>query len=551
MCTTCRVARILKGMAAKATAKKPASPVRRAVRTALIVLAFVTGLVVLVIVAAFTFTPLQPLFVNKDLRAQHKLHIPEVLQPRIENGEKIFDLTVQQGETNIVDGKKTKTLGYNGAFLGPTLRARKGDTVRIHVTNKLSDATTTHWHGMHLPAAMDGAAHQLIKPGENWQPQWTVTNQAASLWYHPHLMGKTGEQVYRGLGGMFIIDDERSDALALPKEYGVDDIPLIVQDKKFDANGQLVYRPHNQDVLGHTGMLGDSILVNGTYAPYAEVPAKQVRLRVLNGSNARRYNFGFEDGRTFYQIATDGGFLEKPIARTTLVLGSAERAEIVVDLTATTKPLTLMSYAVHEDNQVLRFARTLLGAQRDENQQFSIIELRPQPTAATATPLPQNLATIKPPETTSSTRTRTFVLDPGSQTINGKKMDHRRIDHVAYAGDTEIWEFNNQSGVPHPMHIHGVQFFILTRNGRPAEAHERGWKDTVLVQNGEIVRVAVIMPEYSDLHQPYMIHCHILEHEDMGMMGQFMVVARGTKQEDIFVRSKLTEGQPEEPQHMH
>jgi FtsP/CotA-like multicopper oxidase with cupredoxin domain len=184
----------------------------------LVILAVPAAVVVTVITSAFIFIPLQkPVFVNADLDLGNRLRIPELLEPRIENGEKVFDLTVQQGTTELLPGKQTRTFGYNGTYLGPTIRAHTGDKVRMNVTNKLDDATTAHWHGMHLPAIMDGAAHQILKPRENWQPYWTITNEAAPLWYHPHLMGKTGEQVYRGLGGMFIIDDDNADSLDLPK----------------------------------------------------------------------------------------------------------------------------------------------------------------------------------------------------------------------------------------------------------------------------------------------------------------------------------------------
>lgn len=526
-----------------------------------VILAAPIIIVLNVMTAAFVFAPLQkPVFVNQNLVFNQKLQIPELLQPRIENGEKVFDLTVQQGETEFFPGMQTKTLGYNGNYLGPTIRAHTGDKIRMNVTNKLPDSTTAHWHGMELPAGMDGGAHQFIKAGENWQPYWTITNQAAPLWYHPHLMGKTGEQVYRGLGGMFIIDDENSDTLDLPKVYGEDDIPLIVQDRLFDDKGQFIYRDDQKDVLGHTGMHGDKILVNGTYAPYVDVPAKQIRLRVLNASNARRYNFAFEDGRKFYQIASDGGLLERPVERTNMILAPAERAEIVIDLTDQTKPLTLMSDVVREENRVLRFIRTVLRSERDENQKFKIIELRPQATAEKSNPLPQKLNDIPRIDASQVVATRKFVLDEGGQSINGKKMDHNRIDQLVYSGGTEIWEFRNQSGVYHPMHIHGVQFQILGWGNvigggeqRPPKDYERGWKDTVNVPNAETVRVIMRMPAYSDPHLPYMFHCHILEHEDMGMMGQFIVTDKNIKREDIFVRSKLTESGESEniQQHPH
>jgi len=490
----------------------------------LIVAVSLTSFVVLITVLAFIFAEVQqPRFANRDLVMQNELLIPPLLEPQVVGHEKVFVLSTEHGEMVFLEGNPTKTTGYNGAFLGPTLRARRGDNVRVVLTNNLVQPITTHWHGMHLPAIMDGGPRQEIAPGAVWEPRWTIENEAATLWYHPHLMERTGEEVYGGLAGLFIIDDENSDSLSLPKEYGVDDLPLIVQDREFRQEDEFVYAPERKDELGHTGMLGDTILVNGTYAPFIDVPAKQIRLRILNASNARRYNFGFEDGRAFYQVATDGGLLPSSVARTRMILAPGERTEVIIDLTGETEPLTLISDAVHEENNVLRFVKAILKMERDENQIFRILELRPQPTADVTETLPQLLNSIELIPATSAARTRRFILDPGNRTINGNGMDHHYINEVIHSGDVEIWEIINLSGTYHPFHIHGVQFQILDRWGRPPADYERGWKDTVLVSNAEIVHVIIRFPEFSDPHTPYMYHCHILEHEDMGMMGQFIV----------------------------
>ena len=502
----------------------------------LIVVASVASFVALITIISFIFAEIQqPKFVNHGLVMQNKLIIPPLLEPQIVREEKVFVLSAEQGETIFLEGKSTNTAGYNGTYLGPTLRAYKGDHVRIVVTNNLSQPTTTHWHGMHLPAIMDGGPHQEIAPDGIWEPHWTIENEAATLWYHPHVLEQTGEQVYSGLAGLFIIDDENADSLSLPKEYGVDDLPLIVQDREFTENGQFVYAPERRDELGHTGMLGDTILVNGSYAPFVDVPAKQIRLRILNASNARRYNFGFDDGRTFHQIATDGGLLPSPVPRTRMILAPGERAEVVVDLTGETNPLTLISDAVHEENEVLRFARTIINAERDENQVFKIIELRPQPTVEVPEALPQLLNSIELIPSTSAIRTRRFILDPRNRSINGEVMDHQYVNEVVHSGDVEIWEIINLSGTFHPFHIHGVQFQILDRGGKPPADYEKGWKDTVLVSNAEIVHVIMRFPEFSDRHTPYMYHCHILEHEDMGMMGQFIVTDEKTSGGKIYI----------------
>jgi FtsP/CotA-like multicopper oxidase with cupredoxin domain len=504
----------------------------------LIALGLLASFVVLITVVAYIFAEIQqPRFVNRDLVMQNELIIPSILEPQVIGEEKVFVLSAEPGETIFLEGKPTNTAGYNGTYLGPTLRAHKGDNVRIVLTNNLSQPVTTHWHGMHLQAMMDGGPHQEISPGGIWEPYWTIENEAATLWYHPHVLEQTGEQVYSGLAGIFIIDDENSDSLNLPKEYGVDDLPLIVQDREFRENGQFVYAPERKDELGHTGMLGDTILVNGTYASFVDVPAKQIRLRILNASNARRYNFGFEDGRTFYQIATDDGLLPSPVPRGRMILAPGERAEVIVDLTGETEPLMLISDAVHEENEVLRFVRTMINAERDENQVFKIIELRPQPTPQVTETLPQVLNSIQPLPSTSAVRTRRFILDPRNRSINGEVMDHQYVNEVVHSGDVEIWEIINLSGTFHPFHIHGVQFQILDRGDKPPADYELGWKDTVLVSNAEIVHVIMHVPEFSDPHTPYMYHCHILEHEDMGMMGQFIVTNDKISDTEIYIEA--------------
>jgi FtsP/CotA-like multicopper oxidase with cupredoxin domain len=177
--------------------------------------------------------------VNEAVVLQRPLTVPPLLEAHIENGEKVFSLRMIRGQTALLPGKRADTAGFNGPVLGPTIRARRGDRIRINVTNELSEVTTVHWHGMRLPAAMDGGPHQIILPGATWSPYWTVANEASTLWYHPHTVGKTGPQLYSGLAGLFIIDDPNSDGLDLPKTYGVDDLPVIVQDRMFDDAGRL------------------------------------------------------------------------------------------------------------------------------------------------------------------------------------------------------------------------------------------------------------------------------------------------------------------------
>ncbi len=496
-------------------------------RIAAIALAVPVALAGLGLAASFAYPYVRSVVhVNAGTAADRPLAIPPLLEPAIIDGEKVFTLAAASGRTELLAGALSDTAGYNGGYLGPTIRARTGDRIRIQVSNRLNETTTVHWHGMHVPAVMDGGPHQPIEPGASWSPHWTIQNSAATLWYHPHTLGATAQQVYSGLVGLFLIDDPHSDALGLPAQYGIDDIPLIVQDRNFDASRRLTYlRDRTQNNFGE---LGDTILVNGTHAPYLQVPRKLVRLRILNASNARRYNFGFSDERPFTQIATDGGLLTAPVARTRMMLSPGERAEILVDMTDTDKPVTLMSHEVPGAAPMYHLMRTVTVGDNDEYQRFTILELRPTGTPAPRATVPDQLNTIEPLRPENAALTRIFhIVDRMS--INGQPMDHARVDEVITKGDTEIWEIDNQEALfYHPFHIHHIQFQILDRDGHPPEAYEQGWKDTVHVAPFEKVRVIAKFDTHADTSWPYMYHCHILEHEDMGMMGQYMIVEKPT-----------------------
>ncbi|MQA96981.1 MAG: multicopper oxidase domain-containing protein [Streptosporangiales bacterium] len=262
----------------------------------------------------------------------NRLKIPPQLRPRRDgDGVRRFELGLRPGRREFRPGEVTETWGINAAFLGPTLRASRGDRVAMRVANRLPETSTLHWHGMRLPARMDGGPHQPIEPGTTWSPSWTIDQPAGTLWYHPHPHGETARHVYKGLAGMFILDDPESRGLALPDTYGVDDVPLIVADRLFgegDGRGRDIAE---RAVAGSTfGLLGDDILVNGTYDPYFAVTTERVRLRVLNAANARMFHLGFSDDRTFQVIATDSGLLPEPVEADRVRLSPGERVEIVV-----------------------------------------------------------------------------------------------------------------------------------------------------------------------------------------------------------------------------
>jgi FtsP/CotA-like multicopper oxidase with cupredoxin domain len=426
-------------------------------------------------------------------------------------GRRVFQLTAAEGETDLGGASPTRTRGFQGAHLGPTLRAQRGEEVVVHVRNGLDEATTVHWHGMELPASMDGGPHRPVAPGGLWSPSWTVDQPAATLWYHPHPHGETAEQVAQGMVGMFIVDDPVEQALDLPGDYGVDDLPVIVQDVTLEQDGRL-----------RTGAdLGDTVLVNGTPGPYAVVSTERVRLRLLNASVQRTYDFGLDDGSVLTQVAGDGGLLPAPHRTSRVQLSPGERAEVVITMTP-------------GETRVLRSHPPDLGVSA-MSARFSgggdtldVLQLRARPTLEPSPEVPDTLASDAPDlaeAEAEAVRTRTFRLQ--GRTINGAVMDMDRVDEVVTAGETEVWEVLNSDGEPHNFHVHGVQMRVLTVGGRPAGPELAGLKDTVLLPAGQPVRMLVTLPEHVDPEVPYMYHCHLLRHEDQGMMGQFVVLPPG------------------------
>ena len=447
------------------------------------------------------------------------LPIPPLLESsKSVSGTGKFQLRVETGEKLFFPGYTTPTYGYNGPYLGPTIRVRNGEKVRFSVENRLRQKTTVHWHGLHVPAQWDGGPRQEIGAGTTWSPEFIIDQPAATLWYHPHTIGLTGEQTYMGLAGLFVIEDDVSDNLDIPNEYGVNDFPLVLQDRRFYDNGRFAYAQNMMDVM--QGVIGNYLLVNGSILPNLDVPKGLVRLRVLNGSNSSIYRILFRDNRSFFQIATDGGFQEKPVALKQLVLSSGERSEILVDFGGDA-PGSTNSLLVDQ-----------LPGNKFEAMQFTV---RSEP--GRTFNIPEKLASIDWLKEEDASKIRTFRMETmsrgmgmmgrnGQLTINGRNMDLNYVNERVKLGATEIWEIENGSAMmmrlPHSMHLHDVQFQILDRNGRKPALHEQGRKDTVLVPPGERVRIISRFDDYTGI---YMYHCHLLEHEDNGMMGQFEVVA--------------------------
>lgn len=451
-----------------------------------------------------------------DVTFDTPLRIPPIHQGTVDaDGTRVFDLEVQTGTTQLLPGVDTPSWGVNGAHLGPTVRARRGDTVRMDVTNRLPESTTLHWHGMHLPASADGGPHSPIRPGATWSPTWTIDQPAASLWYHPHPHGRTTEHVLRGVVGMLIVDDDHADGLGLPDTYGVDDVPVIVHDVSLDTDGTI---DTGASMFSSLGPLGEHVLVNGTHGPYFEVTATSTRLRLLNASAGRIFEFGFDDGRAFELIATDGGLLDGPRRLDTIVLSPGERAEIVVEMAPGTTT-ALRSTPPRLGERAGGFEARFSGL----HDRFDVLELRAGDELRPSAPVPDRLGRWNAPDPREAVTTRTIALE-GRSRINGRSMDMGRIDHVALAGTTELWEVRNDSGTIHNLHVHDVQFRVLDLDGAPPPPHLAGPKDTLLLPPRATARIVMRFGDHVDPDVPYMFHCHILRHEDDGMMGQFTVV---------------------------
>ena len=351
-----------------------------------------------------------------------------------------------------------------------------------------------------MPAEDDGGPHSHIEPGTTWVADFDVIQPAATLWYHPHFHGTTAEHVYRGAAGLLIIDDDNPAGELLPSTYGVDDIPVIIQDRDFTADGQLAFAIDEDDDGNQYGVL----TVNGTIKPYFETPSGLVRLRLLNGSQARIYELSVE-GAAMTKIASDGGYLAGPVVIEQLALAPGDRAEIVVNVGA--EPVALVDGTLGQ-----------------------VLELRPNGSNAGTGALPDKLADIDRISESKITVDRAFVMgdfrnfwefDP-TWGFNGVELDMNRIDHTVQLGATERWTLSSEDG-EHVFHPHQTMFQILSINGQPPPPEESGWEDSVWVNGDREVVIAARFDTYPAEDIPYMFHCHILDHEDLGMMGQYHI----------------------------
>lgn len=486
------------------------------------------------------------------------LPIPNLLTP---DARHRLSLTIQAGQSTFA-GKTATTWGYNGNVLGPALKLQRGKTVTVDIHNQLAEETTVHWHGLEVPGDVDGGPQGIIPAGGKRTVTFTPEQRAATCWFHPHQHGKTGRQVAMGLAGLVMIEDDEIHTLLLPKQWGIDDVPVIVQDKRFTDAGQIDYQ---LDVMtAAVGWFGDTLLTNGALYPQHAAPRGWLRLRLLNGCNARSLNFATSDKRPFYVIASDGGLLPEPVKVAELPMLMGERFEVLVDV-SDGKPFDLVTLPVSQMGMAVA----------PFDKPHPVMRIQPVAVNASGT-LPDTLATLPalPSLDGLTVRKLQLSMDPmldmmgmqllmkkyGPQAMSGMNhgqmqghkghMQHGGMDKMNHGGHVDFHNANMINGVAfdmykpmfaaskgqherwvisgvgdmmlHPFHIHGTQFRILSENGQPPVAHRRGWKDTVRVEGG-VSEVLVKFDHDAPKEHAYMAHCHLLEHEDTGMMLGFTV----------------------------
>jgi blue copper oxidase len=419
---------------------------------------------------------------------RYPLRIPPTVSP---SG---LTLTAAPSVEDLGGGSMSNAWTYNSEFPGPTIVASRGDSASITLVNGLAEETITHWHGMLVDDVNDGHPRFAVSPGGSYGYNFTVENRASLNWYHPHPHMLTGKQVNLGLAGAFIVRDAEEAALGLPA--GAYEIPLIIRDATRDKAGNLQYQPRSG------GFDGKIPLVNGTRSPYLAVDQALYRFRILNGANARIFRLALGNGAAFILIGNDGGLLETATSVVQIDVAPAERLDVMVDFRGASAGDTIML--------------------RDLRAGWDLLELRVSSTSLGDASIPTALSSITGLSGTDVQTVRDFSFD-GMSKINGREYDMERIDFQVPFDQTELWRFHTNGNAPHPVHVHGASFQVISRSGGRGVLFpwEAGWKDTVLLEDGENVEVLIRFTTHRGL---YLMHCHKLEHEDMGMMSNFEVI---------------------------
>ena len=474
-----------------------------------------------------------------------------------DQGEITF--AARRGTTEFMPGIKTRTAGFSADYLGPAIRVRRGDKPVLVARNQMDQPITFHWHGLIIPGELDGGPYNIIQHGEQWRVELPIDQPAATLWFHPHIYPNTAELVIDGLAGLIVIDDDEADALPLPKRWGIDDIPVIIQDRRFTPDGQFHFA-FNIMAVG-MGYVGDTPLVNGAIQPIARTAKGWLRLRILDGSNARNYRLAISDGRPFHVIGSDGGLLAEPVTLTELPIAAGERYEILIDardgkafdlitrpvlhqpimrLPPFDEPVTLMTVQPHGADGTGSLPDSLVSLP-------AIPEQLPPVSQGLVMQMYRDKETMKVLMETGFMKMAMagksdpaviekvvghIVNDPPlplkdqltSNAVNGKSFSMIDSGFTVPSGTDMVWAISEETDkMLHPVHVHGCQFRIVALDGKPPPAHMRGWKDIAPIENGGHAEIYLRFPHKAPGAAPYMAHCHILEHEDSGMMTQFSV----------------------------
>ena len=493
-----------------------------------------------------------------------------------------IDLTCQPSTAAILPGQATRVLRYTAklvkgpansvseipsSYLGPILRFETGQKIRINLLNLLDEPSITHWHGLHVPAEMDGSPMYAIDKGQRFVYEFEMRNRASMNIYHPHPHGITGRQVYHGLAGAIIVNDDEERRLQLPS--GDYEIPLVIQDRQFDDQNQLQYAGHMHDRM--MGFYGDQILVNGKPNATLNLASRAYRFRILNGSTARIYKLAWDDNSPITVIGTDGGLLEAPLNKPYVMLAPGERIDVWADFSGRKVGSQLVMRSLAFSGALPMMAMMGMGGRRgghgmgmgmrggmhnrvqqDDTQMgsdYPILTIKINRQASDSPSLPKQLSTIKHfslADVSNPNQALPIAISeaPMAMLLNGRayaENDLQAFERVPLNSIQLIEIFHSNSGhgmggmgggmmaMAHPIHLHGQYFQIFSRQqSKPSDAYnsvkdgfiEGGWKDTVLVMPGEEVK---IIKPFQDFKGLFMYHCHNLEHEDMGMMREFSV----------------------------
>ena len=481
-------------------------------------------------------------------------------------------LTAARGEARLLPGAPTRVSRFtaevvrgpastlqqvNESYIGPVIRLRRRQRVRVRFRNRLDEPSIVHWHGLDVPALADGHPRLAVDAGGEYVYDFEVANRAGTYWYHPHPHMRTGPQVYAGLAGPLIVTDPEEEALGLPSGGG--ELLCVIQDRRFDSANQLVYATDERAggigagrgrgrgmAMGRGGMgqmmatingwLGDRMLVNGLVEPTVDVDRRTYRVRLLNGSNARTYKLAWSDGSPMTVIGSDGGLLARPRTLPALTLAPAQRADLLLDLSSHERgarvQLRSLEFPAAEAGFVGMMAQTTPVPQ---GAPLTLMTLRVSGTRGPRFQILERLSThdVRPAPTAPVRRVPLTFMQM-TWLMDGRVFDMNDVTpaETVEPGSTHIWEFVNLPNpmgmaMAHPIHLHGPQFRVLSRTGGAGGSLrqgivDEGWTDTVLVLPGEAVRVQVTFSRHPGL---YLYHCHILEHEDMGMMRNFRIRA--------------------------